>query len=84
MMVAKKIPAMMGTGRLKRAASKKASSCVLSPISAKATTPVDIQKDSMNVTMLSDWQSLIVSHESAALRLNWFNCFSSHGVICAT
>jgi hypothetical protein len=51
-MVAKKIPAMMGTGRLKRAASKKASSCVLSPISAKATTPVDTQKDSMNVTML--------------------------------
>jgi hypothetical protein len=43
---------MMGSGRLKRAASKKASSCVLSPISAKATTPVDTQKDSMNVTML--------------------------------
>jgi hypothetical protein len=39
---------MMGTGRLKRAASKNASNWVLSPISANATTPVDTQKDSMN------------------------------------
>jgi hypothetical protein len=46
-MVAKKMPAMMGKGRLKRAANKKASNWVLSPISASATTPVDTKNDSM-------------------------------------
>jgi hypothetical protein len=39
-MVAIKIPAMMGKGFLKRAARRKASNCVLSPISARVTTPV--------------------------------------------
>src|SRR6516162_8447676 len=35
------MPAMMGAGFLKRAARMKASSCVLSPISASATTPIE-------------------------------------------
>jgi hypothetical protein len=39
-MVAIKIPAMIGKGFLKRAARRKASNCVLSPISARVTTPV--------------------------------------------
>lgn len=45
--VATKMPAMMGVGRLKRAASKRASSWVLSPISARATKPVENRKASM-------------------------------------
>ena len=44
--VAHKMPAMMGSGFLNRAASKKASNWVLSPISAKATMPVEINKAS--------------------------------------
>jgi hypothetical protein len=40
------MPAMMGSGFLKRAARIKASNWVLSPISASATTPVEISKDS--------------------------------------
>jgi hypothetical protein len=42
--VATKIPAMMGQGLRKRSANTKANSWVLSPISAKATMPVEIQK----------------------------------------
>ena len=38
---------MMGTGFLKRAARMKASSWVLSPISARATTPVETSRDSI-------------------------------------
>ena len=44
--VATRMPAMMGRGFLKRAARIKASNWVLSPISASATTPVEISKDS--------------------------------------
>ena len=40
------MPATIGHGRLKRAASSSASSCVLSPISPSATTPVDHQNAS--------------------------------------
>ncbi len=45
--VAAKMPRMIGTGFLKRAAKMKARSCVLSPISAKATTPVETKRDSI-------------------------------------
>jgi hypothetical protein len=38
---------MMGTGFLNRAANKKANNCVLSPISASATTPVEISRVSI-------------------------------------
>ena len=40
---------MMGRGFLKRAARMKASSWVLSPISASATTPVETRRDSMGL-----------------------------------
>ena len=45
--VATKIPAMIGTGRRKRAARTSASSWVLSPISPSATTAVETSKASM-------------------------------------
>src|SRR5574337_1022806 len=41
------MPAMIGSGFLKRAASTKASSWVLSPTSASATTPVDTSSGCM-------------------------------------
>ena len=41
MTVAHRMPAMMGSGFLNRAARMKASNWVLSPISASATTPVE-------------------------------------------
>jgi hypothetical protein len=47
--VAQKMPAMMGNGFLNRAASKKASNWVLSPISARATMPVEISKASTRI-----------------------------------
>ena len=45
--VAVRMPAMIGSGFWKRAASMSASSCVLSPISPNATTPVETRKASM-------------------------------------
>ena len=45
--VASRMPSTIGTGFLKRAASRKASSWVLSPISARATTPVEMNRASM-------------------------------------
>ena len=47
--VAIKMPRQMGKGLRKRAASKKASSWVLSPISASATRPVETRKASISV-----------------------------------
>jgi len=46
--VATKMPAMIGKGRLKRAARINARSCVLSPISARATTPVEMSNASID------------------------------------
>ena len=45
--VATKMPSTIGTGRRNLAASRKASNCVLSPISASATMPVDTRNASM-------------------------------------
>src|SRR5690606_640439 len=45
-MVAAKMPAMMGTGLRRRAASTKESSCVLSPISAMVTSRVEVSRAS--------------------------------------
>ena len=45
--VATRMPRMMGTGLRNFAASTSASSCVLSPISASATTPVETRNASM-------------------------------------
>jgi len=42
-----RMPATMGSGRRKRAASRKASNWVLSPISARATMPVETRKASI-------------------------------------
>ena len=47
MMVATKMPSTIGHGFLNRAASTRARSCVLSPISASATTEVEMRKASM-------------------------------------
>jgi hypothetical protein len=47
-MVATRMPKMMGRGFLKRAANKKANSWVLSPISARATAPVERRRASMD------------------------------------
>src|SRR3990167_5942916 len=47
--VATRMPRMMGSGFLKRAARMKASNWVLSPISARATTPVETRRDSIQV-----------------------------------
>src|SRR5581483_10163147 len=46
-MVAARMPSTIGAGRLKRAASRKASSWVLSPISEIATTPIETRKASI-------------------------------------
>jgi len=43
------MPRMIGSGFLKRAASTSDSSCVLSPISASATIPVEIRKASIEI-----------------------------------
>src|SRR5450759_5386897 len=45
------MPAMIGKGFLKRAASMKARSWVLSPISARATTPVEISSASITSSL---------------------------------
>ncbi len=47
--VATRMPAMIGSGFRKRAASTSASNCVLSPISPSATTPVETRKASMGI-----------------------------------
>src|SRR4051812_24919364 len=51
------MPATMGSGFLKRAASRKASSCVLSPISASATTPVEMRKASKRADLIARWKA---------------------------
>ena len=48
--VATKMPAMIGSGRWKRAASTSASSWVLSPISPRATTAVETRKASTGLS----------------------------------
>src|SRR5262245_27969286 len=50
------MPRMIGTGLRKRAASKSANSCVLSPISASATTPAETRNAS--ITLLCSGRSL--------------------------
>jgi hypothetical protein len=49
-MVAARMPNTIGSGRRKRAASRKASNWVLSPISARATMPVETRKASIEAT----------------------------------
>src|SRR4029079_3679398 len=52
--VATAIPSTIGTGRRYRAASISASNCVLSPISARATTPVETRKASSMAAIVAD------------------------------
>src|SRR5258705_4944813 len=48
--VAKRIPRIMGPGARNRDASRIVSSCVLSPISARATTPAEMRTASISLT----------------------------------
>jgi hypothetical protein len=61
MIVAMRMPAMIGIGFLNLAARMNARSWVLSPISARATTPVETRRDSIKAPRL-DQRQMTTTH----------------------